>query len=141
MAIAYANGTYPIDFSIPTKNLLGAADAILAAEPGKYEHHETPGDIVAAHLLDVIGGEVETDEEGVHLTHLDMGNSNLGHNIEEGKARLNIIAPYLHPHDPDTNSEPFLVLPWFKTTQRWVARKGLIMVEAVEVQYKVLRTL
>lgn len=141
MAIAYADGTYPIDFSIPTKNLPAAADAIRAAEPGEYEHHETPEDTVTAYLLDVIGGEVETDEEGVHLIYLDMGNSSLGYNIEEGKTQLNIIAPYLHPHDPDTNSESFLVLPWFKTMQRWVARKGLIMVEAVKVQYKVLSPL
>lgn len=141
MTGCYTADTYPIDFAIPTENLPAAAEAICAAEPGKYERHKAPEDVVAAYLQDVIGGEIEADEDAVRICYLDMGNSSLGYDIEEGKARLNIIAPYLRPENPAENPEPFLVLPWFIKMQRWVARDGKIVVEAVKVQYEVIETL
>lgn len=141
MPSSYADGVYPIDFAIPTENLPAAAAAIRTAEPSKYEYHEAPEDVVADYLQDVIGGEIEADEDAVRICYLDMGNSSLGYDLEEGKARLNIIAPYLRPENPEQNPEPFLVLPWFIKMQRWTARDGKIVVEAVKVQYEVLETL
>ena len=72
-------------------------------------YHEAPEDVVADYLQDVIGGEIEADEDAVRICYLDMGNSSLGYDLEEGKARLNIIAPYLRPENPEQNPEPFLV--------------------------------
>lgn len=141
MATTYADGTYPIDFAIPAENLSAAAEAICSAAPGEYESHETPEDIVAAYLQDVIGGEIEADEDAVRVSYLDMGNSSLGYDIEEGRSQLNVIAPYLRPENPEQNPEPFLVMSWFIKMQRWVARDGKIVVEAVKVHYEVLETL
>lgn len=141
MTGCYTADTYPIDFAIPTENLPAAAEAIRAAEPGKYEHREEPEDIVTAYLQDVIGGEIEADEDAVRVSYLDMGNSSLGYDIEEGRAQLDVVAPYLRPENPEQNPEPFLVMPWFIKMQRWSTRNGKIVVEAVKVHYEVLETL
>lgn len=141
MATAYTADLYPIDFAIPTENLPAAAEAICSAKPGEYESHETPEGIVVAYMQDVIGGEIEADEDAVRVSYFDTDNSSLGCDVELDKAQLNIIAPYLRPENPQENPAPFLVMPWFIKMQRWVAREGKIVVEIVKVQYEVLETL
>ena len=131
--MGHADAILPIDFTIPTANVLDAANAIVRAGHGDDE--DTPLEIVEQYLENLFGGgaEIESTPDGITLNWLD-DTSPLGHNLSADKERMNLIAPYV----TGETSDPFIIVTWFNPPQRWVIRESRVVVEQVAVEYKVI---
>ncbi len=140
MTTGYSLSLYPIDFCIPTENVPAAAEAIRQSRNWNEIDNGDDTFLVARCLERLTGGEVNTGEGAVYVAYIHLDESTLGIDVEKSAKRLSLIAPYVRSSNA-ANPHPFLVLSSSGNLYRWVIQDERVVVEAVEVQYKTLKTL